>query len=99
MLIDSYPKEALAKLEEVSYLLREGKDLSKFLLLEDSRDYRAQAADLAEYMEKFRSNKEKPKTGEEEEEVPAEEEVAPVGLVQDLMKDICLFAWAGVGFG
>ena len=50
-------------------------------------------------MEKFRSNKEKPKTGEEEEEVPAEEEVAPVGLVQDLMKDICLFAWAGVGFG
>ena len=81
-------------------MIKNGQDLSKFLVLEECRDYRAQAADLAEYMEKYRSGKDKPKGNEEDEEAaPAEEEIAPVGLVQDLMNDMKLFAWAGVGFG
>lgn len=100
VLIDSYPREALEKLEEVSYLIKKGDDMSKFLFLQDNRDYKAQARDIADYMAKVKAMNEKSKPNEEEDEgQPAEEEVAPVGMVQDLMKDIRLFAWAGVGFG
>ena len=41
VLIDSYPSCALEKLEEVSYLIKNGEDLSKFLVLEECKDYRA----------------------------------------------------------
>ena len=41
VLVDSYPKEALEKLEEVSYLIKQKEDLSKFLRIDDSRDYKA----------------------------------------------------------
>lgn len=39
VLIDSYPDCALEKLEEVSYLIRNGHDLSKFLTVCLNRDY------------------------------------------------------------
>ena len=59
MLIDSYPTEALDKLEEVSYLLKKEEELPKWLNLTDSRDYKAAAADLEEYMAKYKSGNEK----------------------------------------
>ena len=101
VLADSYPKEALQKLEEVSYLIKEEKDLSKFLCVDDTRDYKAQAADLADYIAKYKSMHERAKPNDEDGEdvAPMDEEIPPIGLVQDLMKDIRLFAWAGVGFG
>jgi hypothetical protein len=92
VLIDSYPKEALDKLEEVSYLIKKGEDLNRFLALEDTRDYKAQAADLVEYLARYKSGDQKEiKEDEDGDAQPVEEEIAPVGLVQDLMKDIRLF--------
>jgi hypothetical protein len=40
VLIESYPDCALEKLEEVSYLIRKGHDLSQFLKLSVNRDFR-----------------------------------------------------------
>ena len=93
VLIDSYPNEALDKLEEVSYLIKKGEDLNKFLALEDTRDYKAQAADLVEYLARYKSGDQKEVKEDEDGEAQQveAEEVAPVGLVQDLMKDIRLF--------
>ena len=46
---------------------------------------------------------EKVEKEDDEEAEPAEqaepEEIAPVGFCQDLMKDINLLSWAGIGFG
>ena len=50
VLIESYPHSALQKLEEVSYLVRKGRDLSKFLTVQVDKDYRQQARDLAEHI-------------------------------------------------
>ena len=41
ILVDSYPKEALEKVEEVSYLIKSKHDISKFLCVDDCRDYKA----------------------------------------------------------
>lgn len=54
MLIESYPHCAVQKIEEVSYLIRKGHDLSKFLTVDATRDNTAQASDLAAYIEKTR---------------------------------------------
>jgi hypothetical protein len=35
-----YPNDALERLEEVSYLLKNGKDLNEFLKIEDIRTYK-----------------------------------------------------------
>ena len=52
VLIESYPDCALQKLEEVSFLIRSGGDLSKFLNVGGlPRDYSAQAKDLSSYIE------------------------------------------------
>lgn len=51
-LILHYPDKALEKFEEVSYLIKQGKDLTEYLKVEDWRDYKAIAADLAEYNSK-----------------------------------------------
>jgi hypothetical protein len=44
-LILNYPGEALQKFEEVSCLLKEGKDVSNYLRIDDNRDYTAVAKD------------------------------------------------------
>ena len=54
VLIESYPHCAVQKIEEVSYLIRKGHDLSKFLSIDATRDHTAQANDLAAYIEKTR---------------------------------------------
>ena len=40
VLIENYPNTALDKLEEVSYLIRKGQDLSQFLKVDHSRTYK-----------------------------------------------------------
>jgi DNA relaxase NicK len=42
-LILNYPGQALQKFEEVSLLLKEGKDISKYLRIADDRNYTAVA--------------------------------------------------------
>ena len=97
VLIDSYPGKALEKLEEVSWLIRNGHDLSKFLTLSLNRDYRTAAGDLASYIEKTTPLFIAPKAGEDDDDAPAES--APVCSIQDLLADARLFEWAGISFG
>ncbi len=94
VLVESYPHNAVEKIEEVSYLIRKGHDLSKFLAIDLSRDYKAQAKDLASYIEKTRPLFEKPKAEEEGEDPP---ETPPVCMIQDLLADQRVFGMAGIG--
>ena len=96
VLIDSYPDCALQKLEEVSWLIRNGHDISKFLNVGGlDRDYRACAADLAAYIDKTKPLFTAP-VADEDGNVP---ERAAVTQIQDLLSESKLFNWAGVGFG
>jgi len=44
-----YPGQALQKFEEVSFLIKRGEDVSKYLKIDDDHDYRQLAANLEEY--------------------------------------------------
>ena len=83
-----YPDQALARLEEVSYLIKQDEDLSKYLKVEDVRQYFEVARANAEYIEKVAPQFATPQPEEEGEEVPAAE---AVGEVQDLMADVRVF--------
>lgn len=96
VLIDSFPDCALQMLEEVSFLIKKGHDLSRFLAVEVNRDCKQQAADLASYIEKTMPLFKKPVAEEEGEDPP---ETPPVCNIQDLVGDARLFASAGIGFG
>ena len=82
--------------EEVSQLIRQGCDLSKFLKVQVDRDYRAQAADLKAYLEKTTPLFKKPVAEEEDGEPP---ETPAVCGIQDLLADERIFNAAGIGFG
>ena len=70
VLIDSYPDEAIKRFEEVSYLLKKGEDLSKFLKVKDERNYSELAGCLSEYIEKGQGLFKAPVAEEEGEEPP-----------------------------
>lgn len=97
-LIEHYPDQALDKLEEVSYLLRNRKNVNfeDFLNTCVNKNYTKLTNDLAEYHEQLKPYFKAPEPEEEGGDVP---EIAPVGFVQDLMVDARVFAWAGIGFG
>ncbi len=95
-LVLNYPGQALEKFEEVSLLLKQGKDLPKYLRVDDARDYSKVAEDQAAYIAEMQKRFAGPQPDEEGGEVP---EVAPVGFVQDLRADSRQWQWAGVGFG
>ena len=105
ILILHYPDQALDKLEEVSYLLKnaDAHKLEEFLKVSDTRTYRDVCNEMGEYIKKMKSvmgKKKAPAEGEEEEAAEeAPEEVPPVGLVNDLLADAQIFQWAGIGFG
>ena len=77
-------------------MLKEGKDISKYLRIEDDRNYTAVAKDQAEYFIEMQKRFAGPQPEEEGGEVP---EIAPVGFVQDLRADSRQWQWAGIGFG
>ena len=52
VLIENCPHQALEKFEEVSFLIRNGQDLSQFLKVDHTRSYIEQAKDLAAFIEK-----------------------------------------------
>lgn len=106
MLAVHYPDQALAKFEEVSYLLkRADKDINEFLRLAESSDHAkhddqlaASTADFIKSVRKiFAKNVEAP--GEEGEEAQ-EDQAAPIGFVPDIVADNKLvYSWAGLDFG
>ena len=89
------PDKALANFEEVSTLIKENKELGDFLKLEDIRTYKEVANDQSEYTAKVKPAFEGPVPNEDGEVA----EVAPVGYVQDLMKEARIYQWAGISFG
>jgi radial spoke head protein 4/6 len=95
-LILHYPNQALEKFEEASYLIKNGKDISKFLKVSDDRDYRDLFESLQEYTTQMQKKFAKPQPNEDG-EMP--EEPAPVNYVSDLLKDAKMWQWAGIGFG
>jgi len=95
-LVLNYPGQALQKFEEVSLLLKEGKDISKYLRIDDDRNYTAVAKDQAEYITEMQKRFAGPQPEEEGGDIP---EIAPVGFVQDLRADSRQWQWAGIGFG
>lgn len=71
VLIESYPDCALAKFEEVSYLIRNGCDLEKFLVIGGlHRSNKAAAINMKAYVEKTAPLFKKPVAEEEGEEAP-----------------------------
>jgi hypothetical protein len=91
-LILHYPDQALDKLEEVSYLLKHNDvhKLEDFLKVSDFRNYKDVCGEMNAYIGKMKDQfgaKKAPADGEEGAEEEAPEEVAPVGLVPDLLAD------------
>ena len=97
-LIIHYPDQALDKLEEVSYLVKNSNThtMADYLEIEDKRNYKEFADSLSGYISKMEKLFEGPKAEEEGDEPP---EVGPVGNVPDLLADSKIFEWAGIGFG
>lgn len=77
-----YPGQALEKFEEVSYLIKHGKDLTQWLKVADDRDLSALVKDLENYNCEMQKQFAGPQPDEEGGEAP---EVAPVGFVADLL--------------
>ena len=76
-------------------MIKENKELGDFLKLEDIRTYKEVANDQSEYTAKVKPAFEGPVPNEDGEVA----EVAPVGYVQDLMKEARIYQWAGISFG
>ena len=70
VLIENCPNQGLEKFEEVSYLIRHGQDLSKFLKVDYTRSYREQAKDLEQFIEQTMPLFQKPKPENDDEEPP-----------------------------
>ena len=102
------PKDALNKVEEVSYLLK-NKDqinLDSFLKTNDVKGYacpadedtkQATAAVILKSQEVFATSKKT--VNEEGEEVEEEANAGPVGNIPDIQTECKLWQWAGVSFG
>lgn len=92
-LILHYPDQALEKLEEVSYLLRNADTLKieNFLKFSDMRNYKDVCQQMEGYIEQmkvhFGGKKQVNEEGEEEEAA----EVAPVGFVPDVLEEAQIF--------
>lgn len=102
ILILHYPDNALEKLEEVSFLLKNGDkyQIEKFLKMSDIRNYKEVCKQMEEYISKMKDQfgTRKPAAdGEDGGEDPGEAE--PVGMVPDLLEDSYVYQWAGIGFG
>lgn len=83
-LVLNYPGQALEKFEEVSQLMKEGKDISKYLKVDDARDYSAVSKDQEVYIAEMM--KRLSKAVPEDDDTGADPE-APVGFVQDMRAD------------
>jgi len=91
MLICHYPNNALDKIEEVSYLLKnaEAHHIDEFLKIEDKRNYDAVAKSLTDHVATVEALFAGPKaTDDDPDNVP---EIGPVGMVQNLLADSKIF--------
>lgn len=87
-----YPDNALEKLEEVSFLLKNANqyDIDKFLKTSDIRSYKDVCAQMDDYISMMKKQFGVPKpAGDDEAEEVAEAE--PVGQVPDLLEDAYVY--------
>lgn len=100
-LIIHYPDQALEKLEEVSYLLKNADthNIEMFLKVSDMRNYADVCQEMNAYIESMKKQFPQKKQLAEGEEEEAAEESPAVGFVPDLLADAQQYQWAGIGFG
>ena len=98
VLILHYPHDALSKLEEVSYLIKnkENKSVEEWLLVETFWNMKKMCESKADFAAKCRKIFELPEPEEEGGEPP---EVPTVNNVPDLLSQARIFEWANIGFG
>lgn len=95
MILNS-PDKALERFEEISWIIKKGKDPSEFLRCNDNRNYLEVSKDQEEYVKKVSPHFAQPEA-DEEGVVPQPD---PLGTqVQDLTSESRIFQWAGIGFG
>ena len=102
-LILHYPDNALEKIEEVSYLVKNADkhQLSDFLRVADTRNYSDVCAQMKDYIEHMRNAFGAKKAGGDDEDGEGEGEGAPEAVcnVPDLLEESKVWQWAGIGFG
>ena len=90
------PDKAVERFEEISYLIKQGRDPNEFFQCNDIRNYQSLAEESKEYVEKTMEYF-------PAQEIDDEGNVAqpdPLATqVQDMMAESRIFAWAGIGFG
>ena len=88
-----YPDHAVAKLEEVSYLIKHSDTLKmdEYLKVSDFRDYKDVCQEMDAYIKAMKSTFPQKKVAVEGEEEEAPEEVPAVGFVTDLLADCQMY--------
>lgn len=103
VLILHYPDNALEKIEEVSYLVKNADkhQLTDFLRVVDSRNYHDVCAQMKEYIAHMREAFGAKKASDGDDGEDAEDAGAPEAVcnVPDLLEEAKVWQWAGVGFG
>jgi len=90
------PSKAVQRFEEISYMVKHGKDLNEFLKLEECKDIEAVAKDLDVHIQAIKEHFVIPQPDEDGVVAPAE----PLATeMPDLLSDSKLYAWASIGFG
>lgn len=97
IMILHYPDDALDKLEEVSYLLKnkENKTMHDWLLVEEFWNFKQACENKKDFIEKAKEHFKLP-VPEDGGEVP---EIPVVSNVPDLLSQSRVFEWAGISFG
>eukprot|EP00347_Sterkiella_histriomuscorum_P000777 403374544 len=101
------PDKGLDQFEEISYLLKHKDeiDMQEFLKISEKYDYNIQSRyfsqvteEYGQHAKKFFENKQQQENPDDGEEV-APVDLAPTGQVPDLLNDVKIFQYGGVGFG
>ena len=90
------PEQALERFEEVSFMIKQGRDPNEFITCDDFHDYREVSKDQEEYVT---STKPLFAQGEPDEDGNIAQPDPLVTQVQDLMEETRIYQWAGIGFG
>lgn len=90
------PEQALERFEEVSFMIKQGRDPNEFITCDDFHDYREVSKDQEEYVT---STKPLFAQGEPDEDGNIPQPDPLVTQVQDLMEETRIYQWAGIGFG
>ena len=101
-LILHYPDQALEKIEEVSYLIKNGEELklTDYLQTSDMRNYSEVCGQMDGYISFMKKQFPEPFVPDPDDPEKQPEAAEPINYVQDVMEDASqLWQWANIGFG